>query len=71
MSEDKEIVHAMVLPFPVDNLSTWCGRRLGEDRVKGDLVAYAPESVTCIYCIQSMKDALGMLKEWVPRLSVK
>lgn len=60
--------HAIITPFPVSNLMTWCGYSLNSSRIKKELVAATPKAVTCVYCIQAMKQAKKNLDEWVPEL---
>ena len=65
------VTHALIMPFPVSNLVTWCGHRADSRAVKDDFIADSPEAVTCQRCMEVMREAHGNLSKWIPRLSVK
>lgn len=70
----KEKTHAIVIPWPLGSgtgIVTWCGKAYNSPGVTDhDYMAFAPESVTCSKCIESMNAALKNLQEWVPRLPI-
>lgn len=71
MNGERKIIHAIVIPWPISNgLHTWCGRRYDDKRVRNDLIASAPEAVTCQHCADAMRHALKNLADWVPRLTL-
>jgi len=63
--------HALIMPFPVANLVTWCGYRIDSRALRGDFIADSPESVTCQRCMTVMREAQKNLETWTPRLSVR
>ena len=65
------VTHALIMPFPVSNLVTWCGHRADSRAVKNDFIADSPEAVTCQRCMEVMREAHGNLSKWIPELSVK
>lgn len=64
------VTHALIMPFPVSNLVTWCGHRADSRAVKDDFIADSPEAVTCQRCMEVMKEAHGNLSKWLPKLSI-
>lgn len=65
---DREPVsHAVILPFPVSNLVTWCGLKL-EDCGGRDLIAVEPSQIDCPRCKESMKAIHSVLSTWVSGL---
>lgn len=65
------VTHALIMPFPVSNLVTWCGYRADSRAVKDDFIADSPEAVTCKRCMEVMREAHGNLSKWIPRLSAE
>ena len=65
------VTHALIMPFPVSNLVTWCGHRADSRAVKDDFIADSPEAVTCERCIKVMREAHGNLEKWLPKLPKK
>jgi excisionase family DNA binding protein len=65
------VAHAIIMPFPVANLVTWCGHRCDSRAVKNDFLADSPGAVTCQKCIHAMKESLENLKTWVPKLAAE
>jgi hypothetical protein len=61
--------HAIIMPFPVANLVTWCGHRCDSLAVKDDFIASSPQEVTCQRCMEVMREAHANLERWIPRLS--
>jgi len=60
--------HALVVPWPADNLQTWCGRPILDERVADHNIGTVPEAITCEDCKRAMRRALEDLKRQVPRL---
>ena len=65
------VTHALIMPFPVINLVTWCGHRADSRGVRDDFIADSPEAVTCQRCMEVMREAHANLSKWIPKLSVK
>ena len=65
----KKRTHALLTPWPISQgLHTWCGYKHDDERVAGENVAAAPESVTCEECIRAMRLAWNTLGAWITRL---
>lgn len=71
MESERDICHALILPFPVSTMMVWCGKSLNDPSIKRQSIASVPESVNCIYCIDAMRRAKIHLEDWVPKLAVK
>jgi hypothetical protein len=65
------VTHALIMPFPVSNLVTWCGHRVDSRVVKNDFIADSPEAVTCQRCMEVMREAHDNLSKWLPKLSIQ
>jgi len=70
MTEPDKTTHAIVIPWSISNLQTWCGTPVKklENVSPEHFVASSPDDVTCPKCRNAMRQALKNLQEWVPQL---